>query len=175
MKRPINDSFHAICTHERCKGLWLREESKNSAPRALGTRRYKSPATLPSQPAILVRIHKPFSRRCLEPRPYMFPANEMRSNVLGETQVLFRWHDAEGVGVAHATSPTLHTDYSVTTGEDTELDGVHNTPRETLVNIFLPWSLVEVGLLFVEEERIHSTIEMRVLFEMLAQQYLRMV
>jgi hypothetical protein len=135
----------------------------------------KNLATLPSLQLIPIRIQQTILLRSLEPKPFMFSADELRSDVLGETQVLFRWHDAESIGVTHATSPALHTDDGVATGEDTELDGVHDAPLETLVDIFLPRGLIEVRLLFVEEERVHSAVEMGILCQKLAKRYLRIM
>jgi len=47
-------------------------------------------------------------------------------------------NNAEGVGVAHAASPALDGDNGVALGKDTEVDGVLDTPSETLVDILLP-------------------------------------
>jgi hypothetical protein len=65
--------------------------------------------------------------------------------------------------VTHTASPALHADNCVTAGEDTEFNGIHDAPLETPVDVFLPWCLVEVGFLLVEEEGIHTTIKMGVL------------
>ena len=46
--------------------------------------------------------------------------------------------DTEGVGVTHTASPALDGNDGVALGEDTELDGVVDTPLETLVDILLP-------------------------------------
>lgn len=47
-------------------------------------------------------------------------------------------NDAEGVGVTHAASPALDGDDGVALGKDTEVDGILDTPSETLVDILLP-------------------------------------
>lgn len=46
--------------------------------------------------------------------------------------------NAEGVGVSHTASPALDGDDGVTLGKDAKVNGVLDTPSETLVNILLP-------------------------------------
>ena len=65
--------------------------------------------------------------------------------------------------MSHATAPTLHTDYSIPMIEDAELDGVHDTPLESVINILLPWHFIEIWLLFREDEGVDATIQVRVL------------
>ena len=85
------------------------------------------------------------------------------SSILVKAQVLLSRHDAKGVGVTHTTSPSLYTNYSVTLGQDTKLDGTHDTPLETTVDILLPWAGLEVGLLLREVEWPDATVKVRVL------------
>jgi len=65
--------------------------------------------------------------------------------------------------VTHASSPSLYTDYRLALTENAEVDGVLDTPLDTLVNIFLPWVLLEVGLLLGEVEGVDATVEVRIL------------
>jgi hypothetical protein len=65
--------------------------------------------------------------------------------------------------MSHTASPALHADDCVTTSKDAKLDGVHDAPCETLVDIFLPRSLIEVGFLLIEEEGVYATVKMGVL------------
>lgn len=66
--------------------------------------------------------------------------------------------------MAHSSSPALDTDDGIALAKNAELDGVHDTPFQTAVDILLPWRGVEVGLLLREVERVDATVQMRVLF-----------
>lgn len=79
-----------------------------------------------------------------------------------KAEVLIGRDDADGVGVAHTTSPALHTDDGIALGQYAELHGVANAPLETLVNILLPWGVLEVGLLDVVVEWPDTTVQVRV-------------
>ena len=68
--------------------------------------------------------------------------------------------------MAHSSSPALDTDHRIALVKDTELDGVHDTPLQTTVNVFLPWSGVEVRLLLGEIEWVYATIQVRILPEL---------
>jgi hypothetical protein len=59
-------------------------------------------------------------------------------------------------------TPALDTDDGVALVEHTELDGIHNTPLETAVNILLPWLLLEIGLLLGEVEGVYTAVQVRV-------------
>lgn len=72
--------------------------------------------------------------------------------------VWFGGDDTDGVGVAHSASPALDADYGVAAGDDVELEALGDTPFETAVDVFLPAGLVEVGLGFVEDEWIYTTV-----------------
>lgn len=74
-----------------------------------------------------------------------------------------RGHNAERVGVAHAAPPALHADDGLTLAQNTKLNGVHDTPCETAVDVLLPWGLLEVGLLLGEEEGVDATVQVGVL------------
>lgn len=84
-------------------------------------------------------------------------------SLLVQTEILCRWDDAEGVGVAHTSPPALHTDYGVTLAQNAELDGVHDAPLETAVDILLPRAGLEVGLLLGEVEGVYTTVQVRIL------------
>lgn len=64
--------------------------------------------------------------------------------------------------MTHTTPPSLNTNDWVTLVEDAELDGLGYTPLQTLVDILLPRSLVEVGLGFREHEWIYTAVQMAV-------------
>lgn len=68
--------------------------------------------------------------------------------------------------MAHAASPALHTYDGVALVEHAELDGVHNTPCKTAVDILLPRSFAEVGFRLREVKGVDTTVEMRVLFKL---------
>lgn len=68
--------------------------------------------------------------------------------------------------MAHSSSPALDTDHRVALVKDTKLDGIHDSPLQTAVNVFLPWSGVEVWLLFGEIEGVYAAIQVRVLPEL---------
>jgi hypothetical protein len=65
--------------------------------------------------------------------------------------------------VALAATPALNANHSITCFENVELDGIQNTPLETLVNILLPWDFPKVWLLLREDEWVDTAIKMRVL------------
>lgn len=83
--------------------------------------------------------------------------------ILFQSQVLGRRHNTKSIGVAHTASPSLHTNNSVTTLENSKLHSVGNAPLETAVDILLPRHFIEVWFLFVEGEWVHSTVQMGVL------------
>jgi hypothetical protein len=66
--------------------------------------------------------------------------------------------------VAHASSPALHADDWRTLLENTELDGVHDSPLQATINVLLPWLGLEVGLVFREVEWIYAAVQVGVLF-----------
>lgn len=66
------------------------------------------------------------------------------------------------VGVAQASSPTLHGDDDVTLAEQTKTHGLLHSPPQTLVNVVLPYSLVEIWLGFGIDEGIDTTVQVRV-------------
>ena len=68
--------------------------------------------------------------------------------------------------MAHAASPALHAYDGVALVQHAELDGVHNTPCKTAVNVLLPRSFAEVGFRLREVEGIDTAVEMRVLFKL---------
>lgn len=60
--------------------------------------------------------------------------------------------------MAHSTSPALYADHVVAFVQDTQSDGFLDTPLETAIDVFLPYRLVEVWLLFWEEEGIDAAV-----------------
>jgi hypothetical protein len=88
----------------------------------------------------------------------------LQSRILIQAEVLSGWHNSEGVGVTHSPSPALHTDDGVTLAKNTELDGIHDTPFQTTVNILLPGGILEVWLLFREVEGVYAAVQVGVLF-----------
>jgi hypothetical protein len=91
------------------------------------------------------------------------PCPDSRDLVRRKTKVLFGRHHTNSVGVALASTPTLHTNHSLAPVDDAELDTVGDTPLQTTVNVLLPDLDVEVGLLLGEQERIHSPVEVGIL------------
>lgn len=81
----------------------------------------------------------------------------------GETQVVLRRDNTNGVGVAHASTPALHTDNVFAPVDDAELDTLLDTPLQTTVNVLLPDLDIEVGLRLREQEGIHSSVEVGIL------------
>lgn len=84
------------------------------------------------------------------------------SSILVQPEIFGGGNDPEGVGVTHSASPALHTHDGIAFIEHTELDGIHNAPLETAVNVFLPRSGLEVWLVLGEVEGIHATVQMGV-------------
>jgi hypothetical protein len=78
---------------------------------------------------------------------------------LVETKVLLCWDDAECVGVSHSSSPALYANDWISLAENTKLDGVHDSPLQTAVNILLPWLRLEVGLLLGEVEWVDTAVQ----------------
>jgi hypothetical protein len=74
--------------------------------------------------------------------------------------------------VTHASSPALYTDDRGSLLQHAKLDGVHDTPLQTTVNILLPRLRIEVGLLLGEVEGVYAAVQMRVL-DMLARKNCR--
>lgn len=62
------------------------------------------------------------------------------------------------VGIAQASSPALHGNDDVTLVEQTKFYGLVNSPPQTLVNIVLPYNLVEIGLSFRVNEGVYTTV-----------------
>lgn len=102
------------------------------------------------------------SRQRLQIRMY-YRRQASPLSLLVQTKILGRGNDAEGVGVAHSAPPALHADNGITLAEHTELDGVHDAPLKTAVDILLPWSLLEVGLLLGEVEGVYTAVQVGVL------------
>lgn len=62
-----------------------------------------------------------------------------------------------------ASTPALNTDNVVTVVQNAQFDGLKKTPLETAVDIFLPISIGEVGLLLRVYEGIDTTVEVGIL------------
>ena len=65
--------------------------------------------------------------------------------------------------MAHSSSPALHADDWIALAENTELDGVHDSPLQTAVNILLPWLGLEVWLLLGEVEWVYAAVQVGIL------------
>lgn len=83
----------------------------------------------------------------------------VHSSLLVEAEVLLSRHNAQSVGVTHSSSPALHTDDWGALLKHTKLDGIHDTPGQTTVNVLLPWCGVKVGLLLREVEWIDAAVQ----------------
>ena len=68
--------------------------------------------------------------------------------------------------MAHSSSPALHTDDRITLAKNTELDGVHDAPLQTAVNVLLPWLSLEVWLLLGEVEWVDAAVQVGVLLRL---------
>ena len=68
--------------------------------------------------------------------------------------------------MAHAAPPALHADDGRALGENAELDGVHDAPLETAVDVLLPRGLFEVRLLLGEVEGVYAAVKVGVLFRL---------
>lgn len=91
--------------------------------------------------------------------------------ILFQSKVLSGWHNTEGVGVTHSTSPSLHTYHGIATLQNTELHGAGNTVLETTINILLPWNLVEIWLRLLEMEWVDATVQVGVLLDVISFRY----
>lgn len=67
--------------------------------------------------------------------------------------------NAQGVGVTHTTLPALDDNDGVALSQGAELDGVGDSPLDTLVDILLPVDSLKVGLLLGIQERVDATIQ----------------
>lgn len=84
------------------------------------------------------------------------------SRGLVQSKIFLGGHNSESVGVTHASSPALNTDDGIALVENTELDGIHDTPLETTIDVFLPRGRLEVGLGLWEVEGVHASVEVGV-------------
>jgi hypothetical protein len=83
-------------------------------------------------------------------------------SLIRQSEILLSRDDTDGVGVTLTTAPALDTNDRLTLLENTQLDGLADTPLETTVNILLPVGATEVRLRLGKVERIHATIEVRI-------------
>jgi len=65
--------------------------------------------------------------------------------------------------MAHTTFPTLYTDDVITLIQNTQFDGLLDTPLKTAINIFLPHGMAEIWFLLWEQEWVDTTVKMRIL------------
>lgn len=80
-----------------------------------------------------------------------------------KTQIRFGGDDTEGIGMTLPATPSLNTDDVVAIGQDTELDGLGDSPFETSVDVLLPIVFVEIGLGLLKKEWVDTTIQVRIL------------
>jgi hypothetical protein len=71
--------------------------------------------------------------------------------------------DTHCVSVTFTSTPALDTNHGVSVAENAEPHGFSDAPFQTAIDIFLPGMLIEVGLFFREDERVDSTVQMRIL------------
>ena len=62
-----------------------------------------------------------------------------------------------------SATPALDADHMVAFTQHAKVDGILDTPSKTSIYIFLPVGLIEVGLLFWEQEWIDTSIKMGIL------------
>lgn len=86
-------------------------------------------------------------------------APTLPSRVLVKAKVFLRGDNAECVGVSHSSPPALYANNWISLAENTELDGVHDSPLQTAVNILLPWLRLEIGLLLGEVEWVNAAVQ----------------
>lgn len=65
--------------------------------------------------------------------------------------------------MAHTSSPALYANDWIALVENTELNGVHNSPLQTAVNILLPWFSLEVWLRLGEVKWIYAAVQVGIL------------
>lgn len=70
--------------------------------------------------------------------------------------------------MAFATAPALNADDLVALVEDVELEGFHDPPLETAIDILLPVGQFEVRLLLREQEWVDASVQMGILSRLLA-------
>lgn len=68
-----------------------------------------------------------------------------------------------------ASTPALNADNVITFVQNAQLDRLEKTPLETAVDIFLPISIGEVGLLLRVYKGIDTTVEVRILSKSIQQ------
>jgi hypothetical protein len=83
-------------------------------------------------------------------------------SLIRQSEILLSRNNADCVGVALTTAPALNTDDGLALLENTQLDGLADTPLETTVDILLPVGATEVRLGLREMEGIHATVQVRV-------------
>lgn len=81
---------------------------------------------------------------------------------LVKSQIVLSGDHTDSVGVSHTSTPSLHTDDALALLEDSQADGVLNSPLETVVDILLPRRGVEVGLLLVVVEGVDAAVQVGV-------------
>lgn len=64
--------------------------------------------------------------------------------------------------MAQSTSPSLNANDCVALLEHVQADGVLDAPLEAVVDVLLPWSGLEVGLLHVVVEGVDAAVEVGV-------------
>lgn len=103
-----------------------------------------------------------FADEMLISDPTSIPRIVLESS-LAKTEIILCRNDSNGVGMAHATAPTLNANDRITFSQDVELDCPANAPFESIIHVFLPVFLAEIRLLLIKQEWIHPTIQVRVL------------
>lgn len=89
----------------------------------------------------------------------LYTSDSAHLGILAQSKVFGGRDDTESVRVAHTTSPALNTNDSIALSENTKLDGIHDTPLETTIDVLLPRGLVEIRLGLWEVERIHASVQ----------------
>ena len=59
-----------------------------------------------------------------------------------------------------SSTPALHADNHVSFTEDTQINGLLNTPLEPAIDVFLPIRFLEIGLVTGEYEGVYAAVQM---------------
>lgn len=88
------------------------------------------------------------------------------SRIISQPQVLPRRHTPQRICMPHPAPPALHTDNRIVLLQHSDLNGVHDAPFQSSVNVFLPGCGFEVGLGLVEHEGVDAAEEVGVLLSL---------
>ena len=88
------------------------------------------------------------------------PLQLSRPSTFAEAQILLGRDDTDSIGVSLSSTPALYADNHVSFTEDTQTNGLLDTPLEAAVDIFLPICFLEIWLVAGELERVYAAVQM---------------